>query len=261
MKDAEVLIYKETPEGDRLETHVFFPRGGGKADRAAILFFFSSAWDSGTVTQFAPQCMHFAERGMVAFAFDYRVSSRHATGPLEAMADARTAIRWVRANAKHFGVDGHRIVCAGGSGGAQMVAMAALRDGDGESENDDDLQVSCAPDAMVFFSPMLDISKRGSGLDHFADAKAARAASPVHLFKSQPLPPTLMFHSKGDRRVPIEGTRKFAQLMKRRKRPCRLVEYDGVDHSFFNFNVDSRLFEATIDAADAFLVEEGFLEA
>jgi hypothetical protein len=120
--------------------------------------------------------------------------------------------------------------------------------------------VSCRPDALVIFSGILDVSKKGAGLEKFADAKAAKAASPVHLRLPKDMPPAILFHSAGDRRVPIEGARKFAAQMRRKRRPCRLVEFDGVDHSFFNFNVDSRLFDATLNAADAFLCEQGFLE-
>lgn len=273
LNQAESLVYKETAEGVRLETHVFFPRrrGAGEGGRGpVVLFFFSSMWDTGTVTQFAPQCMRFAEEGVLAMAVDYRVKSRHGTGPLEAMSDARTAIRWVRANAEHFEVDPGKIVASGGSGGAHLVVMAALRAGGsvaapaaGETgrggSEDDDLAVGCRPDALVLFSPVLDISKKGCGLEKFRDAKEAKLASPVHLKKPKDMPPTIIFHSTGDRRVPIEGARKFAAQLKRKKGVCELVEFGGVDHSFFNFNVNSELFELTMKNADRFLEENGIL--
>ena len=60
------------------------------------MFFFGGAWAQGMVTQFTPQARHFAERGMVAIVADYRVFRRHGTTAFEAMADARSAIRWVR---------------------------------------------------------------------------------------------------------------------------------------------------------------------
>ena len=42
-----------------------------------------------------------------------------------------------------------------------------------------------------------------------------------------------------------------------RKAVCELVEFQGVDHSFFNFNVDSDLFELTMKNTDRFLEENG----
>ena len=62
----------------------------------AIVFFFGGAWTNGIVGQFVPQAKHLAERGMVAIVADYRVFSRHATTAFEAIADAKSAIRWVR---------------------------------------------------------------------------------------------------------------------------------------------------------------------
>lgn len=50
----------------------------------------------GDVGQFAPQAKHLAQRGMVAVLVDYRMRSRHGTTPLDAIADAKSAVRWVR---------------------------------------------------------------------------------------------------------------------------------------------------------------------
>ena len=91
------------------------------APTPAIVFFFGGGWSQGTVTQFTPQAKHFAERGMVAILADYRVFRRHGTTALEAMADARSAVRWVRANASKLGVDPNRIVAAGGSSGGHIA--------------------------------------------------------------------------------------------------------------------------------------------
>ena len=39
-----------------------------------------------------------------------------------------------------------------------------------------------------------------------------------------------------------------------------LIDFERADHSFFNFNVSHDRFEATIGAADRFLVDLGLLE-
>src|SRR6476659_7457046 len=53
--------------------------------KSVVAFFYSSGWDNGVVSQFAPHCVHLASRGMVAMAFDYRVSVRNGTTPVESM--------------------------------------------------------------------------------------------------------------------------------------------------------------------------------
>ena len=60
--------------------------------------------------------------------------------------------------------------------------------------------------------------------------------------------------------MPIDGVRKFASKMRMRRGVCELVEFGRVDHSFFNLNVNERLFEVVLEAADAFLVQQGFIE-
>src|SRR5262245_52604815 len=90
LKTARSETYK-TVGGADLNVYIWEPESekAPSYPKSAIAFFFSSGWDNGQVSQFAPHCVYFASRGMTAMAFDYRVSARHNTSPLEAMADAR----------------------------------------------------------------------------------------------------------------------------------------------------------------------------
>ena len=176
------------------------------------------------------------------------------------MADARSAVRWVRAHAHELGIDPGQVIGAGGSGGSHIILGAAMiRDRFDDPE--DDLAVSCVPEALVLFDPVVDVhSPSGFGVDRFPDARTARLASPVrHVRKG--LPPMILFHGTHDRLIPVEATRKFARRMRRwpGRNICEFVPFEGCGHSFFNFNVDPRLFEATINLADRFLVARGFL--
>ena len=115
LAQAESFVYKKIDQGPDLHAHVYYP-GGEKqgSDRPVVMFFYSSSWDQGEVTQFGPQSLYFAERGAITMLVEYRVKASHDTGPYEAMADARTAIRWVRYNKEHFGADEFKIIGAGG---------------------------------------------------------------------------------------------------------------------------------------------------
>jgi acetyl esterase len=259
LAQAESFIYKKIDQGPDLHAHVYYPEGekSGK-NRPVIMFFYSSSWDQGEVTQFGPQCLYFAGRGAITMLIEYRVKSTHDTGPYEAMADARTAIRWVRYNKDHFGVDELKIIGAGGMAGAHMVLSAAMI---GDFKDDEtDVQLSCVPDAMILFSPIVDTSKKGYGIEKFENAKAASKASPIRYMRKK-LPPCLLFHGTADRMVPFRGVEKFRRKMKWRRNVCELIEFEGQDHSFYNMNVDVVAYEATISAADRFLVEQGFLES
>ena len=169
------------------------------------MFFFGGGWVQGTVTQFTPQAQHFAERGMVAIVADYRVFRRHGTTALEAMADARSAVRWVRANAPKLGVDPNRIVAAGGSSGGHIALSAAVFET--FDEPGEDKKISARPDALVLFNPAVDTSRDAASLtDRFG--QRGRDASPAqHVIPG--LPPILILHGKVDATVPYADVERF----------------------------------------------------
>jgi len=122
---VEESLYKKTPQGD-LKIHIHFPPGWTAQDkRPAIVFFFGGGWTSGRVEQFEPQAQYLAQRGMVAARADYRVRSRHGTTPDKCVEDAKSAVRWLRANAAELGLDPQRIVASGGAAGGHIAACTA----------------------------------------------------------------------------------------------------------------------------------------
>ncbi|MCA1963091.1 MAG: alpha/beta hydrolase [Prosthecobacter sp.] len=225
--------------------------------KSVAAFFFSSSWDNGQVAQFAPHCVYFASRGMMTMAFDYRVSSRHKAGPLEAMADARSAIRWLRLNAIELGINPGKIVAVGGSGGAHAVASAAmLRKFDDPSDSTD---ISPVPNALILFNPILDTTKKGFGLERFPDAAVAKEANLLRAIEAG-LPPMLIMHGTADRVAPFTASYELAKKSSKKKNICRLIEFEGQGHGFFNFNLSFEMYEATLMQMDEFLVELGFIE-
>ncbi len=102
-KGARSEVYKTI--GDvALQMYIFEPAGHKAADRRpAVVFFFGGGWKGGTPKQFEHQCRYLASRGMVAMTADYRVSSRHGTKAVQCVTDGKSAVRWVRENAKRLG--------------------------------------------------------------------------------------------------------------------------------------------------------------
>lgn len=153
MDGVKTEVYKTIGDVE-LKLYVFDAKGHSASDRLpAIVFFFGSGFRFGTPQQFEPQCRYFASRGMVAITADYRVSSRQRVKAPEEVGDAKSAIRWVRQNASHLGIDPSHIVAGGGSAGGYLAAVTGIFGGLDEPR--ESLTVSSRPNALVLFNPVL----------------------------------------------------------------------------------------------------------
>lgn len=259
LKTAREEIYKSV-NGVNLSVYIWEPEPDKAPPypKSVAAFFFSSGWDNGQVAQFAPHCVYFASRGMTTMCFDYRVSARHGGGPLEAMADARSAMRWLRMNAVELGINPGKIAGIGGSGGGHAIASAAILNGFDDPA--DVMDCSPSPNAVVLFNPIMDTwSRYAFGPDRWPDNGSRKAADLIRGIKPG-FPPMLLMHGTEDRVVPFGGTYQFARKSSKKKNICRLIEFEGKGHGFFNFNLSFEMYEATLMAMDEFFVELGFIE-
>jgi acetyl esterase/lipase len=254
IEGAAAHVYKSI-DGIDLRLHVFAPPQTNGALRPAIVFFFGGGWTGGMVQQFVPQAKHLAQRGMVAIVADYRVARRHNTTPFAAMADAKSAIRWVRSHAKELGVDPARIAAAGGSSGGHIAASAAVFDAyDESSEN---TRISSKPSVLVLFNPALDTS----GAQNRFGARALEGSVSHHLKRAPP--PTIIFHGRADTTVPFERSEGFCAAATKLHGTCTFIGYDGAPHGFFNLRDDDparkEWYRQTLLEADRFLTKLGYL--
>ena len=253
VKPDRLVPYKSVGETE-LRLHAFLPPGHQATDqRPAIVFFFGGGWMMGTTAQFYAHARHFADRGLVAFAAEYRVRNEHGVSPRECVMDAKSAVRWVRGHAREYGVDPDRIIAAGASAGGHLAAATAML----ASFDDpgDDRSISCRPQALVLFNPVFDNGPGGYGHDRVK--KYWREISPMEHIGSN-LPPTVLFFGTKDEYVPVATAERFQRLMQEHGNRCELHLYPDQAHGFFN--VSNRVyFEKTLREADRFLVSLGFL--
>lgn len=82
---------------------------------------------SGRVNQLQKQSEYLATRGIVGVRVEYRVTPRRDQGPPTiCCADAKSAMRYVRAHVAELGVDPLRIAASGGSAGGHLAAFTGL---------------------------------------------------------------------------------------------------------------------------------------
>ncbi len=251
LKTAASYVYK-TRDGVDLLAHVFFPKKTQGTSRAVVAFFHGGFWDTSMATQFVPHCHHLASRNCVAITFEYRTSSKTQTGPMEAIEDSQDALLWIHQNAEILGIDLEKAVLAGAAGGAYLALLLTM-------QKEKNYTPPFRPKALVLFSALVNTTPKGQHSERFPNPKLAKALSPSNLLRGK-LPPMLFIHGKSDRVTPHDEITSFCRRTKWRRNQCQLVDLNGADHSFFNFNVSHSNFEVTIAAADHFLVSQGVLE-
>lgn len=254
---TRLLAYKRIGGGE-LNLHVFEPPGlGDGPPRAAIVFFFGGGWLSGTPAQFYPQCAHFAARGLVAMAAEYRVATLHGTSPRECVQDGRSCLRWIRARAGELHLDPQRLAAGGGSAGGHVAACTALDTG--YDEPGEDTSISCRPDALVLFNPVLDNGPGGYGYDRVQAIH--ETFSPAHNLRPG-LPPTLLMLGTCDDLIPVATLERYATASRALGNRCELLLYEGRPHGFFNYeDGQNPIYGQTLADADAFLSSIGLLRS
>ena len=260
---AETEVYKTV--GDvSLPLHIFFPEGHKSGQSLpAIIFFFGGGWRNGSPAQFEKHCTYLASRGMVAITAEYRVWGRHKTKAIACFQDAKSAMRYVRSNAKRLGIDPNRIAAGGGSAGGHLAG--ALGTIGGLDDPADDLSVSAAPNALCLFNPALilasipDAFPLPDGLEERFGVSPT-AFSPYHNIGSNQ-PPAIIFHGDADTTIHHKSVELFTEKYKSLGNRCELVTYQEQGHGFFNFGRgDNAMFIATVTEMDAFLRSLRYLE-
>jgi len=220
---SERVPYKKTPQGE-LCLYILRPVPAAMAAQKplpAIIYFTGGGWVNGTPDSMMGNVEWFREQGIIGISADYRVKSRHGTSPVECVKDAKSAIRFVRKNAKQLGIDQNLIIAAGGSAGGHIAAAAVLP---GNDEPDEDTSVSSRPNALVLHNPVLGLGFRE---DFFA---AHPDCSPI-LGVGPGWPPTILMNGTADTTTPYAAAEEFVKKMTAAGNVCELITMQGGQHS------------------------------
>ncbi len=176
------------------------------------------------------------DHGIAAFVLKYRHrgSGYGHPAPLD---DAQRAIRTVRARAKEFGVDPHRIGILGFSAGGHLASTAGTHFDAGDSAADDPIErASCRPDFMIlcypvvsFTSPYAHAGSRKNLLGENADPKLVEKFS-NELQVTSDTPPAFLWHTDADKGVPSENSVLFYLALRKAGVPAELHVYEKGRH-------------------------------
>ena len=256
----DIRVYK-TVGTTNLTAHLLRPLGSDPSTaRPAIVLFHGGGWSAGSPEWVYDAAKRYAGYGAIAVAAEYRLSDQKTITPLDAMADARDIIRWLRRNAAGLGIQPDRIAVYGVSAGGHLAASLATFDDPASG------QPSPVPNAMVLISPALSLAHDGWFQKILAGRASAGDVSPDdHVDKV--LPPTAIFIGGADTLTPVVGARRYCDRVNEHGGHCEIHVYDGVGHLFTrkldnqedDFDPDPKVVLDARQKGDQFLAERGFL--
>ncbi|MEZ6139002.1 MAG: alpha/beta hydrolase [Zavarzinella sp.] len=183
-----------------------------------------------------------AKQGFAAVSVQYRLSLV-AQFPAQ-IEDVKTAVRFMRKNAKQYKINPENVGAVGFSAGGHLVALMGVADDAAKLEGslypEFSSRVQCVVD---YFGPTDfelysgDASAQKAymtplfGGTYQEKTKEHQKASPIK-YISKDDPPFLIFHGDKDWIVPIEHTHKFAKMLKDVNVPVQVVVMDGEGHGW-----------------------------
>jgi acetyl esterase/lipase len=249
---AQRSVLYDTIDKQKLYLDVAMPKEGGPYP--CVVVFHGGAWVAGSRKDvsygeklkdgtFTPSVIeHVAARGYVVAAPSYRLAPKFQF-PAQ-IQDARAAVRFLRANAKEYGIDRDKIAAAGFSAGGHLALLLGLADrveGWDAGENlGESSRVQCVVD---FFGPTdLSLYSNSRGLEDGymvpvfgkackTDPTIYKKASPI-TYVSKKAPPILMLHGTFDLIVPVIHSEHMLKKLKDLGATAELITVSGEGHGW-----------------------------
>lgn len=220
-----------------LRCDIYRPTGSATPKRTAIIHFHGGGFSGGDKSVLAPILQPVAALGYVNIAAQYRLSGA-ARWPAQ-IEDAKTTIRWTRANAARLGIDPARIVVAGYSAGGYLALFASgtqnepRYEGTGGNAGVPTTVAAC----LSYFAPTG--AAGGPGFRRMVPLppdSSEEAWQEVEIQKHiKGMPPTAVFQGLADAMVVPEVSESLSRQLRAAGVPTEIHEFAGVSHEFVQF--------------------------
>lgn len=175
--------------------------------------------------------------GISAFVLKYRLGPDGYHHPAQ-MLDAQRAIRYVRAHASDWDLDPNRIGIIGSSAGGHLAATTLVHFDSGNAGSPDPIeQVSCRPDLGVLCYPVItmdDTYTHEGSKTNLLGTNVTNSALVEYLSCEKQVttetPPTFLFHTEADSKVPYQNSTMFSAALASNAVPYELHLYPDGEH-------------------------------
>ncbi len=251
-----------------------------KVNGKAIINLVSGNWISNynMSQRFITHAENFVKSGYTVFMVMHGSQPRYSI--TDETADIKRAVRFIRYNAKEYGIDPDHIGITGSSSGGHLSLMTALADDkpDPNAKDPVDRVSSRVQAAAVYFPPtdFLNWGQSNTGLNRQAITRAGVAGafdfkiqndttrlyeriageeaiksvgmkmSPVNNVSSDD-PPVFIVHGDADRVVPMQQSEILIKKLKEAGVPNELFIHKGGAHGWANSEAEEKMFIAWFD--------------
>lgn len=211
----------------------FAPEGRAKKKRTCIIIIPGGSYWNHSPAESKPVAEELIKYGYHAFVLRYRVKPYKYPAMLY---DVQRAVRWIRYHAEQFDIDPNKIVVLGFSAGGHLATMAVEHFDDKGYEPKDSVDlISCRPDAGALCYPVVLMEKnfhprsRLNLIGNNPTDDLVKEVSGEYNVKDN-TPPVFMWHTAGDRLVPIENSLYLAEALHKKNIPVELHIFPNGGH-------------------------------
>jgi acetyl esterase/lipase len=230
-------------DGLAMTFDVLRPKTG--ADGAAVIYMVSGGWVSSytppqqSVTRFQT----LLDKGFTVFVVRHGSSPKYLIPDI--VSDVRRAVRYIRFNAKQWGVDAERMGVHGGSAGGHLSLVLGMASDPGDpSAQEPFMRVSNRVASVVAYYPPVDLRTMARGLNapppasgtqrfpalNFEREKAPDYSPIVHVTPDDP--PTLLIHGDADELVNVSHSHRLFDVLQEHKIKSEKIILPGAAHGF-----------------------------
>lgn len=210
--------------------------------RPTIVWLEGGGWSNSTPFYRIPELSFYAYNGFNVANVSYSVSNANIWP--SCIEDAKTAIRFLRANSDKYGIDENNIFVAGESAGAHLAAMIGLCD---KYKTDEYIEYSDNVNGVITFYCPGDFVEANSGdslnscgsrllgQDIYNNLDLLKEISPTEYVKENE-PPFLMFHGDKDNVVDVNCSINLHNKLVEKGNICDLYILKDAEHAAFEFS-------------------------
>jgi acetyl esterase/lipase len=255
LRDSTMLLISDLSYGTGSEKKidVYFPTI--RSDSTGLIFYIhGGAWFGGDKNEAKNWYKFFQDAGYAVACINYRLvrTPDNYSYPCQIF-DIDSAISFVLAHSKEWGISKTRTVIMGPSAGANLALLYAYRYNT-QKKIKTVVSFSAAMDLMDPEMLSKDIEENGGltsismdkvvasylGEKSGTDSLKRTAASPIHYISDSSVP-TILVHGMADELVPFRQSEQAYQLLKSHGIPCEIELVQNGPHNLLKVNIENQL--------------------